>query len=490
MVDLPNYCQTLATNSGLSPFDFHGILGEANWTGVVWLGLLASMGGLALVYALSQWLRLPKLEAWTKFEMFQLLATGILAVLLAGWVFGMCHWDASILSKTLYQDSAAHADLVSDCTGVVGGTVNMVGTKGQDIITPFCVAQHYLTKVKARGDDIFQLLITVNYGTSYLFKTVWESRPLGIGYTLEPLAGFQQLQNVFLVAVSGFTVSYLSVLIQMRILDFFLLAVPYYFLPLGLLLRAFPPTREFGGAIVGFGIASLLFYPLILVMNDVVVYSSLESVTKPIDTVLAAMDQGDVLIGTFNAKDNPLGKITEGQRLTVSGQDILVQRILILREPDLLEFTGTDGQTVGQTYLVQSDGQLATMWLKGKSIDPAGGWNIDNVLGSYRNDQAYDPALKEGNLRTGAGAPVGGEPALSGHDLNRTVAYFTDRSDAPGWVQTLTGWIFGALNPVMIYFIVGVMLPLINFMIYIEVAKALTKILGTEMDLSNLSRLI
>ena len=206
---IPNYCATLASPGAFGSADFTSVLGlgGSNWTAVVWLGLLAAGLGLLLVYMLSQWMRLPKLEAWTRFELFQLLATALLTLLLAGWLMGMCNWDASFLDHKFFADH--QADILSACNGVVnpngtGTSVSPVNAQGQPVITPYCVSQYYLESVKNRGDDIFQLLVAVNYGTSYLFRTVWESRPMGIGYTLEPLAGFQQLQNVFLVAVSGF----------------------------------------------------------------------------------------------------------------------------------------------------------------------------------------------------------------------------------------------------------------------------------------------
>jgi hypothetical protein len=42
----------------------------------------------------------------------------------------------------------------------------------------------------------------------------------------------------------------------------------------------------------------------------------------------------------------------------------------------------------------------------------------------------------------------------------------------------------------MVFSIAAVLLPIINFMIYIEIARELSKLMGTEMDLSNLTRMI
>ncbi len=474
---ISNYCATL-TGYSFGPLNFGGILGEASWTGIVFLGLLASALGLALVYALSQLMRLPRLEAWTKFELFQLLATAVLALILAGWVYGMCHWDASILSPD-YQ--ANRLGILKACNGDAGTIVN---ERGQPIVTPFCAAQNFLQKVKTRGDDIFQLLITLNYGVSYLFKTVWESRPLGIGYTLEPLAGFQQLQNIFLVAVSGFMVSYLSVLIQMRILDYLLIAVPFYFMPIGLLLRAFAPSREFGGALVGFGIASLLFYPLILVMNDVVVYSSFNSVTQPAADANGAMSAlaADTLLGNFNTASLQLSDIKEGQPFSAGGASVQVKQLL-LSGPDQVEFLGSDGQTY-VINLTAPGSQTASVYLKGKTVDPkAGGYEFDKYLGLFNNQP--DAGTNNYAPRTDAnGNPI---------DTGAAVDYFTKLAPGertPGWAQKLTDMIFGVFNIIMVYMVAAVLLPIVNLIIYIEIGRSMTKFLGAEMDLSNLSRLI
>jgi hypothetical protein len=42
----------------------------------------------------------------------------------------------------------------------------------------------------------------------------------------------------------------------------------------------------------------------------------------------------------------------------------------------------------------------------------------------------------------------------------------------------------------MLYFIAAVVLPVINFAVLAEVARALTHLLGEEIDISNLTRMI
>lgn len=52
-----------------------------------------------------------------------------------------------------------------------------------------------------------------------------------------------------------------------------------------------------------------------------------------------------------------------------------------------------------------------------------------------------------------------------------------------------TGVIF-LLKPVMLYFMAAVVLPIINFIVLVEITRGLTRFLGEEIDVSNLTRLI
>jgi len=46
------------------------------------------------------------------------------------------------------------------------------------------------------------------------------------------------------------------------------------------------------------------------------------------------------------------------------------------------------------------------------------------------------------------------------------------------------------MKPIMVYFIAAVMLPVINFIVLVEIARSATGFLGDEIDVSNLTRLI
>ncbi|MFH0927354.1 MAG: hypothetical protein V1822_02130 [Candidatus Micrarchaeota archaeon] len=416
MVDIPTYCRSL--DSAFTQTSFENALG-GDWLALVFLGLLGMVFLLSLIYMAAQIFRFPKMEAWARFELFQVLATAVIAIMVAGSLYWMCHFDVTFMygpnggaSQKLIEESKA------DC-----------GMAGADEFTPYCAAQGFLGKLETRGRDMAQILIAINYVLSYMFSVIWNSSPMGIGFAVEPLAGFNQIMNVFLVAVSGFVLSYLTVLVQMRVLDYFLIAIPFYFLPLGLLLRTFAPTREFGGAVVGFSVASLFFYPMLLVLNDAAIFA-------PFD---AFVNNSGVLANSFYSGD----------------------------ESAYAKYTGSMAD-VSQSIM-------------GNGIQPLeGGQQMDENFGIY-----------DGVDRSGLPVEDGG-----GRDISQVSKFFTEpdpdtqNSIIGGRTWELSETIFWPYQLIFVYSIAAVVLPIINFVVYIEIARELTHLFGVQMDLTNLTRLI
>jgi len=409
-----DYCRTLTgSGSGFSPTFLPNVLGD-NWFNLIFLGLLATALLMAFVYMIGKAMRIPRLEGWSRHEMFQIIGTAVLFILITGLVYGMCSFNISFLSADLYG-GANGAEVMSDCGVTAAGVSGPSNPGGVPIITPYCAAQAYLQKVKARGEVIFISMVGVNGILTQLFRVTYESRPLGIGYTLEPLAGLQQIQNVFLVAVSGFMISYLSLLVQMRILDYMVVSIPYFFMPLGVLLRCFVPTREFGGAIMGFCFASLLMFPIILVLNDIIVFSTLDDMTNQVKTLKTE------LYPPLDAQGHA---------------------------PSLFNATQA-------------------------------GAGINENWGMYeQNPNSQGDWVPKQNP---TGAPVryftDPDPSASNEVLGLTSKRLT----------TTLLWPFSIL---IVYAMAAVLLPIINFLVYIEIARGLSKTLGAEMDLSNLTRMI
>lgn len=95
--------------------------------------------------------------------------------------------------------------------------------------------------------------------------------PVGIGFTIQPLAGLAPFTQVIIIATQALTFSLLLVLIEMKVLQYMSIAALAYLFPFGVLLRAFEPTRMFGGSLIAFSLGMFIMYPALLVLNDYVV---------------------------------------------------------------------------------------------------------------------------------------------------------------------------------------------------------------------------
>ncbi|MEM3362044.1 MAG: hypothetical protein QXV83_01800 [Candidatus Anstonellaceae archaeon] len=254
-MNIPQYCKNFEL------FDnYQNVLGE-NWIYPIGLTLSTMVFLVALFYMASEFFREQKLKAWAKFELFQIFVNVVLLITMFGLLKWMCTYDVSSFYRWLNPKNAEEKikDIADLCN---------LGTK-ENIITPYCSMQHYLDRVQNYGKVLYQILFITVYYISLLVKYSVGAHPIGMGFNIDPAAGFSQLLNLMTFAISGYTLTFISLYVQQKLIEFFLIAIPYYFIPIGILLRSFFATREFGGAVLGFSIASIFFYPFTFVLADI-----------------------------------------------------------------------------------------------------------------------------------------------------------------------------------------------------------------------------
>jgi len=338
-------CNEIVAPSGGFPAVF-GLLGS-DWMALSVLALLTSLLMLSLAYVFANFLRNQPLLAWTKFEMFQIFATALILSLTYMAVVTTCSLDMGFLddgsgsyaSKSMYE-------IINDYFGTLKRTGALLFG--------------YLM--------IFVRIIGVMSGITYL------SNPIGLGMDDSPMQSLGQLNTIVFYMMSGFSTSYLLIGIQMRIVDYMGYAALYYLLPFGVFFRAFEPTRNFGGTLIGLSLAFFLFYPIIIVFNDRLLRGPLQEQ----EAILMAAETG-----------------------------------------------------------------------------------MQGTIGTGNPDTSESPAQAFGTP-TSARELVGG---------------------------VSSGLLF-ALKPVMLYFVAAVVLPAISFIVLVETTRNLTRLLGEEIDVSNLTRMI
>ena len=347
-------CQQIPpTEAALKTAGF-GILGTS-WLELTVMAMVVSLLILALIYMFGNFLRHQQLIAWTRFELFQVFATAMVVMIFIIVLFGACNFDMSILDKSV---GSRYIDPLT------GHGLNM-----------FEVTDIYFAALRQLAYLLTDYMMIFGSTVAFLANVTWISNPIGVGSTETPLQSFGQLNNILFLLVSGFVISVMLQIMQQKMLEYIAVAVLWYMFPFGVFFRAFEPTRPFGGTLIGLSIALLFFYPLMLTLNDYVIYAPAASATSDLTAVL------------HNANSN--------------------------------------------TPNLQNGG---------------------NVL-----DQL--PNLK-------------------------------DPTERNNLVSGLSGSMFFLLRPVSVYFFAAIILPVINFIVLVEITRALTRLLGEEIDVSNLTRLI
>jgi hypothetical protein len=180
--------------------------------------------------------------------------------------------------------------------------------------------------------------------------------------------------------LGGFFTSYLLLYVQLNIMEYMTVACLFYFMPFGIFLRAFEPTRKFGGTLLGLSLTFVLFYPIMIVLDDYVMF-------VPINNELVELRKNADVAEQHTSKE---AQVEAGKRVLEAQEEIL------------------EGKGTGAAWISTSaaNGMLAVM------------------------------------------------------------------------------------KPAMLYVMAAVILPVINFAILVEIARSLTSMLGEDLDVSNLTRMI
>lgn len=337
-----------------APAPAGGLMLGGDWLLLSVLALVVSTLALTIVYMFSSFLRNPQLTSWAKFELFQVFGTAVFLAFFAGAVAGMCMFDMSFLDSRYLP------------------TQNMY-----DII------DSYFSKLQDMSYLLFSYIMYVTKSLAYMSRITVHSSPMGVGSSENPLESMGQLNSLIFVMLSGFITSFLLLELQVRVLDYLVYACLGYLFPMGIFFRCFEPTRSFGGTLLGISISLFLFYPIIMVFNDYLMFSQIDQVQSA---------------------------------------------------------------TVGQ--LQQADAKVA-----------------------------------------------GGEATNAGNQAEQINQGLVDND--PGglaWHEKLLGavsmFVLSLFKPIMVYVVAAVFLPVINFIVLVEITRGATAFMGDELDVSNLTRLI
>jgi len=229
-----------------------GSAGLWGWAALAGLALSTSAVILAFLYVWAALFRNPQLYTYVKQELMELFISGILVIFILGAVAGISDLRISILVPKELLPSGIEPD-----TNIYEAT-----------------AAFY----KQVDDDIsgwLNMNYVMNIYVDQVASVTPYARPLGVGLVASPMAGFasplkQVLYNMSVTLSIAFVINHAQAVVYLFALDAFL----KFYLPAGIFLRCFTPTRRIGGTLIGVALAFLFFFPAISVISYCMLYNS------------------------------------------------------------------------------------------------------------------------------------------------------------------------------------------------------------------------
>ncbi|MEM3609384.1 MAG: hypothetical protein QW076_00545 [Candidatus Anstonellales archaeon] len=262
----------------------------------------------------------------------------------------------------------------------------------------------------------------------------WQSYAGGIGIVINPMAGYGQQAQAFNSFISVLVNLYLVHMVLFRVLVYSAYAMFNYLLPMGIFFRCFQPTRKFGGALIGLVFGFNFVYPFLITLNAKLVF---ESVYHQVYYLFIRMFIITIIILIV------LYVFGFSKIVLVFGTLTFMLVLLLSAAPFIGDFF-----------------QL----LSTKMIEYAISYQ------QWTADMIYDPN------------------AQSSQDLN---TFLQRLLDVGAFVVGAPGLTFNyAIMTIGLFLMVDVVFQTINFLIVVSSVRAMTKLLGEEMDISLLTRMV
>ncbi|MEM2962979.1 MAG: hypothetical protein QXN01_00580 [Candidatus Anstonellales archaeon] len=237
-------------------------------------GFAALAGLIAITYAAGEFLSYPRLVAWSKDEVMQLISTAIIIALI-------------LQILTLF------------CSIEVGSAVTLTNLPQIPIESQANVDFQESDNVYTAAKKFLVYMQTISYSTFYnlreiiglnerkLTLTLWNCKTLcilgGSGVSLNPESGVQAHNAVLTLFMNSSLISLATILAQIGVYNILLVGTDYtnsfliFCLVWGIILRSIPFMRMFGGSLIGLGVALYIFFPFLLMLEGLffpAIYSS------------------------------------------------------------------------------------------------------------------------------------------------------------------------------------------------------------------------
>jgi hypothetical protein len=234
-----------------------GSAGQLWWyAGYAGFALSVSVVILAFMYVWGTLFRNNQLNAYVKTEMWEVVITALMIPMIYGGVAAM---------SAMPIGTYVPAGLLPQDPGGVGTTPDTL---------VYDAAAHYYQRVENDMSGWLEMNYILNIYIDQVASVTPYARPLGVGLVASPMAGLasplkQLLYNMSVALSLAFVINHAQLVVYIFSLQAFL----KYYLPLGIFLRAFTPTRRLGGTLIGVALAFLFVFPAVSVITYTMFYS-------------------------------------------------------------------------------------------------------------------------------------------------------------------------------------------------------------------------
>ncbi|NYZ78993.1 hypothetical protein H0N99_02495 [Candidatus Micrarchaeota archaeon] len=236
------------------------------WYGITFAVISLALALISIAYMLGIGFHLPKLQAWAKEELFQALASALIAVLILTFAVTI-----DLTMKNIY---------------------------GKE---PFTVATDYINKMIANLSSFFIAVVAVDASFALLQTMAFNAMPSQMGFSISPFAGLTTLTSMLSLTMEGILGGMAIMLGQSAFLSFIhdkLIIV----LPIGIALRSFPWSRSAGGALIAIFLGFYIFYPFMWVFNSALYDETILQVS----TMGSTPFLGSAIGGGISCASNPI----------------------------------------------------------------------------------------------------------------------------------------------------------------------------------------
>ena len=259
ITDLVNYAGTIAGSSCTLSGSGEGL---CSWLALCGAALTVSGIILAFMYAWSELFRNQSLQAYVRQELYEVVVSGLLALLiiiLVGAMSNLAVGDflpGNLLPQTVDPITKVHADM-DPGTNVYAATAM------------------YYERVTYDMESWLNMNYLMNIVVDQMASVTPYARPLGVGLVASPMAGFASpIKQILYNMTVGLSVAYIINVAQLYVYVFALRGFMNYYLPMGIFLRCFTPTRRLGGTLIAIGMTFMFVFPALTLVTYVMFYNS------------------------------------------------------------------------------------------------------------------------------------------------------------------------------------------------------------------------